>query len=152
MNAESRPILLGNKTHQWPPVWQCVLIDPHTLYKGTSLCSGGDEMYCLDILFCEFMAVFFIFFYCSSPNAWFLPSSALLKRSTLLWMWTGNHFTLQCLVIYVKSNLCSILALFESIHFRMKSSYSWFCDGIYIVILYQGHGLGRAWMYLTVAL
>lgn len=32
MNTQSRPILPGNKTQQWPPVWQCVLIDTQSLY------------------------------------------------------------------------------------------------------------------------
>lgn len=34
MNTQRRPILLGNKTQQWPPVWQCVEIDPHALCTG----------------------------------------------------------------------------------------------------------------------
>lgn len=34
MNTQSRAILLGNKTHQWPTVCHCVLIDPDCLCTG----------------------------------------------------------------------------------------------------------------------
>lgn len=34
MNTQRQPVLWGNKTQQWQPVWQCVEIDPHALCTG----------------------------------------------------------------------------------------------------------------------